>query len=976
LITSRAHDSGRESSAVDFNVVIFHQNIRSLRNKVDELLLSWDSEPDIVCFSEHWMQRDEVVHLVNFECVAQFCRGSSLGGGVCIYVNKRFKTLHPFKDCSENYNLTIEGHIEICIAFFEFQYLQSCGVRNNKLMVFCIYRPPSGDLETFFDRLENTLSRHCLKDRKIVLCGDLNIDLTKTNNCSRRLRDILTTHNIFNKVDFQTRVTSTSSSLLDVMCTNIEDTDCYPIDNGLSDHNAQILSLLIPIGNTFSNPMTKRNFSNKNIFRFCKLLKAVDWSFVESAETSMNNAFETFHNTIDSIFVSAFPIQKFYKRSGSNFDPKGWVTVEIKKQSSQNRDLALMTKIFDDPLLRTTLKIRKQALRNLINKKKSEYFAGLINRSRNKIKTMWDIVNTHTGDSRSRELPDVFVHDSKILTSQSVIVESFNNVFSDLPVDDKPISEINFTEIKADLELTFSGGSSLAEFQPTSAEEIIKALFSLRSSSSSGEDGISSNILKKCISPLMNPLCHLFNASLKLGMFPNIYKKAKVIPVYKKGDTSMITNYRPISLLCTFGKILERLVFWRISSFLESSRVFRNNQYGFRQNRSTIDCVESHLNEVISSLDKKMKVLNVSCDLSKAFDRVNHEILIFKLKHYGLRGPALDWFASYLSGRSQFTELSFRGNSVRSGCRTLKSGVPQGSILGPLLFLCFINDMNTNVPDTLLNLYADDANILVTGTENSLPVLSHQCLLSIQDWINRNRLVINCEKSVAIVFTTRNGVSVKPSLSICSTPVNYTEAFNFLGVWVDGSLGWSRHIVELSERLCKACYVLRNLRNIVDEPALRSAYFAYFNSILSYGIILWGCSGQTSSIFKIQKKAIRIISGKPPGYSCRNLFPRWRLLTVYDLYILKISIFVHRHLNEFNSLNAKHSYNTRHGGNLSYDRHCLALYEKKARYMGVRIWNGLPRSLRQISSEVEFRRELKLFLLQNNFYSMNDFFNI
>jgi hypothetical protein len=259
--------------------------------------------------------------------------------------------------------------------------------------------------------------------------------------------------------------------------------------------------------------------------------------------------------------------------------------------------------------------------------------------------------------------------------------------------------------------------------------------------------------------------------------------------------------------------------------------------------------------------------------------------------------------------------------------------------------------------------------------KKTLPLLSDQCLHNIEKWIERNRLIVNCDKSNAVALITRNSRFQKPDLYLSSNPVNYKDEFNFLGVWIDEGLTWNKHCDRLLDRLNRGCYVLRTLKDVLDKPSLRSAYYAYFNSILSYGIILWGCSGFVSSVFRVQKRAIRIISGRPPGFSCRSLFPEWNIYTVHNLYIFNIALFVYKHLETFESLNTNHQYNTRFGNNLSYDRHNLSLYEKRPRYMGVKVWNRLPRFVRDSGSQVEFRGNLKKFFQGRYYYSLNEFFN-
>jgi hypothetical protein len=523
---------------------------------VDELFLSWHTLPDVVCISEHWLQEGESVVLQDFDCMGRYNRSLGLGGGVCIFINNALKSSYAFRNCLDIAEFSVEGHVELVATSFSRALACSSNARHFGFVIFCAYRPPSGDLSIFFDSLERVLSRLFSYEKNVVMCGDLNIDLSVVSYNSKRLHSLLASFNIYNKVDFLTRVTQNSSSLIDVMCTNIDTVKCVPFDNGLSDHDAQILTITIP-RSTSVQAIRRRNFSKKNVSTCTKLLKSTNWSFVNDS-FNFNEKFDRFHTTVCSVFDSAFPFQTMKNYNPNNIDPKGWVSLQIKAVSSLNRDLSRIVKFSNDPCLKSILRARKSSLRSLIRREKAKYFGGLIDQSSKKMRTMWNIVKLHTGNGHCKQkMPDKMFHDGKILISSVEVVKAFNAFFTVLPTPTRLDVRVNLNNIKYDLErFNHNVDLSFSQFQPTSPEEILKALFSLKITSSYGDDGISCKLLRQIIFPILNPLNALFNDSLKHGIFPDVCKIAKVMPLYKRGDASLVHNYRPISLLNTFGKIL------------------------------------------------------------------------------------------------------------------------------------------------------------------------------------------------------------------------------------------------------------------------------------------------------------------------------------------------------------------------------------------------------------------------------------
>ena len=407
----------------------------------------------------------------------------------------------------------------------------------------------------------------------------------------------------------------------------------------------------------------------------------------------------------------------------------------------------------------------------------------------------------------------------------------------------------------------------------------------------------------------MHILPHLtivINQSLITGIFPTRMKIAKVIPLFKKENQHILDNYRPISLLPAMSKVLEKVVFNQVYEYFDKNRLFYKNQYGFRKLHST-ELASLEISDIIcEGMDQGKIPLSIFLDLSKAFDTLDHQILLSKLKYYGLDNTALNWFNSYLTDRTQFVDF----DDVYSETRTIKTGVPQGSILGPLLFIIYMNDIHIASDKFHAILYADDTNLVSSlcsfnvNISNNDPIgisalstnINYE-LQQITDWLEINKLSLNIKKTKFMVFHyhQKNVDKYIPELSIYGHSIERVTQFNFLGLTIDENLNWQAHIQKVSNRISRALGVLSKVKRYLPKHILRLLYNSLILPHLQYSVLAWG--SKNNRLVKLQKRAVRMINNSKYNAHTDPLFKEMYLLKLDDIFKLNALKLYHNFKN-------------------------------------------------------------------------------
>ena len=659
------------------------------------------------------------------------------------------------------------------------------------------------------------------------------------------------------------------------------------------------------------------------------------------------------------MYNESFPITS--KTVSSKRFEKPWLTTGLINSIRNKNKMFKNVKI--GLISEEQYKIYKNKLVNLLKLAKKRYYIDLFNNFKTNTKKLWRAVNNLTNKSSRQSKIESLIVNNKILSKPSDIAEAYNSFF----VSAAHELQNQLPKFETDHRKFLSRRNPRSmEFSHANISDISNIIHSLKNKKCRVNDFMPS-ILKRNAHLIAVPLTQLFNQSLAQGKFPTKLKHAQVIPLYKKGSKTDINNYRPISLLNVFSKIFEKAMKMKLVSFIETNKILTKSQYGFQKNISTQDALIQFSKNIYKQLDKSNSVLSIFIDFSKAFDTVPHDILLHKLDHYGIRGPLNAWFKDYLSNRSQNCVVENHESS--SLCNTL--GVPQGSVLGPLLFLLFINDL-PNVSKLLYTLlFADDATMSVCGKNpNQLIRIANHELYHFYLWCIANKLTVNTLKTFFVLFSNRRHSNLIPLViksNFTYQLIKQADKIKFLGVFYDQDMTFKSHINYLSQRLARTAALLNRVKEFMPEFVLKNMYYAHFLSVLNYCNLIW-CntfSSHLDSLIKIQKKVIRSITNSEYLAHTYPLFQRLQLLDIDRLRKFHLATYFFKNKNLLAFRNP-HQYQTRNRDRPRPERHHTTLYEKSFMYQATIVWNGLlnhgPNGMTTLSLP-SFKRHLKQYLL-------------
>lgn len=527
------------------------------------------------------------------------------------------------------------------------------------------------------------------------------------------------------------------------------------------------------------------------------------------------------------------------------------------------------------------------------------------------------------------------------------------SIISNLP------STVNYFDHRVNIQKMLRNGGYLTRsfsFQQVSTVKVREAIDRLKRKSSKDIYDMDVGLIVYLKNTLISPLTKLINSSIKEGIYPSCFKLSKVIPVFKKGDTQDPNNYRPISLIPILSKIFEYILKDQLYTYFENNQLFTRSQYGFRSGGSTALAILRVLEGIAGAFDEGLYMDAIFCDLSKAFDCVSHDILLEKLSAYGVDNGGLRLLGSYLSDREQVT--FFKTNSSKA---KILYGVPQGSLLAPLLFLIYINDINMAVPNSEVVLFADDTTVFHCSTDlNTLMAKTADSIDRLNEWFLLNKLSLNKEKTAKMTFTLRTLNNENPI------------ELKFLGIHLDQTLTFEKHIDFLASRLSKTIFLLRNLKHIVPFSVCQRAFHGLFQSICCYALLTWGHSSQSKRVFGLQRRAVRVLSGLHYRADVKNKFVELRIMTLPSRYIYESLIYTYQNLSKYQQHTDLHAHNTRHASDLLIPFQRVYKSRFAFNYYGPKFFNVLPDNIRRLPIN-NFKRICRDVLLRKAYYNLDDF---
>uniref|UniRef100_A0A3P9M519 Reverse transcriptase domain-containing protein n=1 Tax=Oryzias latipes TaxID=8090 RepID=A0A3P9M519_ORYLA len=738
-------------------------------DNIKEYLCNFSQRFSVIAISETWFNAEKGVEnfiLEGYEL--RYCnRLNKGGGGVALYVDK---TLH-FRVVN-SMTAVVDNMLE-CLT------IEISQENQKNIVVSCIYRTPGSNMDMFTGLMEKMFVD---KNKVIFVCGDFNIDLLNPHKIKAVEEFINTMYSIclFPRITKPSRITASCATLIDNIFSN--DTENKTVNglliNEISDH--------LPVFTVYDSSYVnhKLHFSmgyrriktETSINAFKTELLEHNWDVIYQKET-VDEAYDYFLRIFGSMYDKHCPVKKFKKKIKYFHCP--WITKGLqnackKKNTLYNNYLKKRTKEAE-----IKYKKYKNKLTQIIRTCKKEYYGKLLEENKSNIKKTWGILNTILRKGNKEDsYPKYFISKSEEIDQREEIAKRFNDFFVNVgPELEKQIPDPG--TFRKDVQMLIDRNPSSMFLNPVTENEILKTVRGMKGKLSTDVNGIDMALVKTVISGILKPLEYIFNLSFQTGSFPNQMKIAKVIPLYKTGNKHHFTNYRPVSMLPQLSKILEKMFITRLNSFIEKHKILDEGQYGFRSNRSTSLALMNVIENITNAIDNKKHVIGVFIDLKKAFDTINHCILIHKLDRYGIRGLVLDWIRSYLSNRKQFVKV----DGACSQCLDIVCGVPQGSVLGPILFILYINDLFQVSNKLRLVLFADDTNLFCDGDDlQQLIEIVKKEMEKLKLWFDVNKLSLNLSKTKMMLFGHHKGKNINIDMHINGVKLERIYENKFLGV--------------------------------------------------------------------------------------------------------------------------------------------------------------------------------------------------
>ncbi|CAB4019684.1 Hypothetical predicted protein [Paramuricea clavata] len=933
---------------------LFHQNVNGIMNKLDQIRL-FLCKKDVHIFGISESHTSASINDSELEVdgyvVERKDRNSAVYGGVLCYIRDGI-SFQRRKD------LEIDGVEAIWVEVF---------IVNSKSILICIvYKPPDSSLyldKNFNSKFDNMLDIAINENKEVILAGDLNCDyLAPTDH--RELKDVFKVNGLKQLITTATRITAHSKTLIDLFFTTHEQhiADSIVYANSLSDHDLTGIIRKINLQKFKSCKIRKRDFSKYDKMSFRRELSVIDWNG-EFCGYDLNHDWNIFKEKLSRTIDNHVPFVE--KSIRGRVCP--WLTRELKSMMISRDYYLKQARQTNQELHWSTYRRLRNLVTSAIKHNKANFCRNLLYNNGESPKTFWKLIkklypgNNKTSKSSFFKVNNELVSDTRKIANG--FCRYFSTIGSRLQQNVVTITNKTCSSLRNDDNLmhTINPTGKFFKFSKVNCSKVAKILQSMRISKAAGPDNLPASLLKDASEELALPLCILVNMSFEYGTFPNAEKCGKVIPIYKSEDRASFDNYRPISVLNTVSKVIERIAHQQITDYLERNQLLCPQQFGFRRGKCTQHAV-TYLNEHIrQNMDKSRCTGVVYLDLRKAFDTVSHACLLNKLPYYGIRNIELLWMKDYLLNRSQFVYF----NQVKSDEEHVSCGVPQGSILGPLLFVLQINDLYLSLKKCNIIMYADDTVLYYSanGTDEIQRSINSD-IERVSQWLDSNKLIVNLKKGKTefVLYGTPQKLARQQDCSIMmnGTSINQVKEYEYLGIIMDNHLTLSSQVSKVYKRVSSRLSQLSRIRSNISPYVAERIYRTMIYPIMfyCYPVYLGLSNTANSKIQRLQDRAARIIG--PKNCLHDDCVTSRKRCVVMDVFKSLHSIgpnFPHVNFQRFN-----HGINTRsNNSRLIVPKVKTEAGRKSFSVQGVLLFNSLSEEIRNENSYINFKRKVESF---------------
>ena len=877
----------------DSDLSVIQLNIRGLNSKLGDLKYLIDNsfrhqEPNIILLCETWLKSNSPRPNIPGYTLERNDRKRKQGGGVGILISvknnyKRRPDLETFGD----------SIMESCFIELE--------SNKNNLIIGSLYRPPNTPAPEFVERFNSLLATVERENKSMILGLDHNMDMLKqrSHKQTRLFLESIYTHGLVPLITKPTRISQNTATLIDNILTSQKLTGSSR-QGIICDHTSDHLPCYALFDNINlkkkEDIMIKSRDMRKGNMDALKR-KLAEGILLPPLELNINDQFDYFHDQLLKTIDNYIPLvdRKINHRS---IRRERWLTAGLLRSIKKCKTLYnKYVRNRSDKCLFEKYTRYNNLLQKTKRHAKKSYYHDQCTTHKSNVKKLWQTINYVIRKTNNKtETIDKLKINNIAEYRGEVIAEELAKYFANVGktyadrINPPRCSETDYLN-------QIPRNMSTIYLTPVSSTEIEKILRTLQPKTSYGTDCISNKLLKEIGSFVIEPLQLIFNKSLELGIFPDRMKIAKVIPLFKNKSRELASNYRPISLLLTLSKILEKIMYTRVYNFLDQTNQLYISQYGFRKRHACEHAVGELVSQIVKGLEEGKQTAAVFLDLSKAFDTLSHNSVLLKLERYGLRGKCADWFRSYLSDRKLLVSCKTDDLSGESESKvhSVEYGAPQGSCLGPLIFLIYCNDLQIHLLYLSCIQFADDTTLYISHFKLSYMTfaLNHD-LDVLQDWFWANKLTLNVNKSVCILFSRSPNPNLL-ELEINGEPIPQTDCTKFLGLWIDQNLNWKEHINCLIIKLSRNVNLLKMGKSFLTPDTQKVVYYAQIHSNLAYGLSVWGSMAPKGSLHKIQtiqNSSVSLING---NNAVRENFSKYKILNVEQTIELEVCKLWHKH---------------------------------------------------------------------------------